>query len=66
MKPKEIRELQTKEIVQRIVDEQKDLQHLEFRHAIAQLENPMILRTKRREIARLKTILHEREAAENA
>ncbi|NBC19300.1 MAG: 50S ribosomal protein L29, partial [Bacteroidetes bacterium] len=35
-------------------------------HAIAHLENPMILRQKRRFIARLKTIVRERELAEEA
>lgn len=64
MKPKEIRDLQTKEIQQRILDEEKDLSHLEFRHAIAQLEDPLVLRRKRREIARLTTILREREEQE--
>lgn len=62
MKAKEIRELSTEEIAQRIEDEQEQLHQLHFQHAIAQLENPMILRQKRRLVARLQTILHEKQA----
>nr|BCX00626.1 MAG: hypothetical protein KatS3mg041_0672 [Bacteroidota bacterium] len=61
MKAREIRELSTEEIRQRIREEEAELQQLRFRHAVAQLENPAILRTKRRLIARLRTILRERE-----
>jgi large subunit ribosomal protein L29 len=63
MKAKEVRELSTEEIQQRIRDEERDLDALTFQHAIAQLEDPMVLRRKRREVARLKTILKEKEAA---
>ena len=61
MKAKEIRELSTEEIEQRIAEENKDLQQLSFQHAIAQIENPTLLRTKRREVARLKTILQQKQ-----
>jgi len=64
MKPKEIRELDTTEIRQRITEETEQLQQLSFQHAIAQIENPMLLREKRRLIARLKTILNEKTAVE--
>ena len=63
MYAKEVRTLSTKEIVERIREEQEQLMELEFRHAIAQLENPMILRQKRRFVARLKTILREDQGA---
>ena len=63
MKAKEVRELSTEEIQQRIHDEERDLDALTFQHAIAQLEDPLVLRRKRREIARLKTILNEKEGA---
>ena len=66
MKPKEIRDLTSEEIRQRIADEKKAVQQLRFQHAVAQLENPAVLRQKRREIARLNTILNERAAAANA
>jgi len=65
MKPKEIRDLTSEEIRQRIADEKKAVQQLRFQHAVAELENPAVLRRKRREIARLNTILAER-AGEDA
>ena len=63
MKPKEARELSVQEIEQRIAEETADLSRLTFQKAVASLENPIILRHKRREVARLKTILKERQAA---
>ncbi len=63
MKAKEIRDLSTEELVERVRQEEEDLRHLRFQHAIAQLENPLVLRHKRREIARLKTIIGERAGA---
>ncbi len=66
MKAKEIRELATEEIRERIRETEAELQRLRFQHAIAELENPMQLRNLRRELARLKTILRERELAEQA
>jgi large subunit ribosomal protein L29 len=66
MKAKDVRGLSTEEVVERIREEEEQLRHLTFQHAIAQLENPMILRDKRRFVARLKTILHERENTQAA
>jgi large subunit ribosomal protein L29 len=61
MQADEIRPLDIGEIDQRISEEQEDLEQLRFEHAIAQLPNPMILKKKRRTIARLKTIRTEKE-----
>ena len=61
MTAKEIRELSSEEISEHIRDEQEQLSHLRFQHAIADLQNPMILRDKRRLISRLSTILKDRE-----
>ncbi len=63
MKAKEIRELSLAEIQQRIAEEQESLQHLNFQHAIADIQNPMQLRHSRRLVARLRTILKEKLAA---
>jgi large subunit ribosomal protein L29 len=63
MKPKEIRELSADEIRRRIEEEERDLDELTFRHAVANLEDPLVLRRKRREVARLKTILAQQAAA---
>ncbi len=64
MKAKEVRALSTEEIQQRIRDEERDLDALSFQHAIATLEDPLVLRRKRREVARLKTILKQKESAD--
>lgn len=63
MKAKEIREMSEKEIRERIREEEEQFQHLRFQHSIASLPNPMLLRHKRREIARLTTLLKEKESA---
>ena len=64
MKAKEIRDLKVEEIESRIQEETDQIDHLRFQHAIATLDNPMVLREKRRLIARLKSILNEKQAAE--
>lgn len=63
LKPKEIRELGVEEIRSRIDEEEDQLRQMQFQHAIAHIENPMLLREKRRLVARLTTILNEKEAA---
>lgn len=60
MKAKEVRDLKSEEIAEHIKDEKEQLSHLQFQHAVADLQNPMILRRKRRLIARLETILKQR------
>lgn len=62
MKAKEVRDLSSEEIAEHIKDEKEQLNHLQFQHAVADLQNPMILRRKRRLIARLETLLKERSA----
>jgi large subunit ribosomal protein L29 len=59
----EARELTTDEIRERIAELQEERFRLRFRSATQQLENPILLRTIRRDIARLKTVLRERELA---
>lgn len=63
MKPVDIRELTTDEITARIEQLQEELFRLRFRRATMELENPVLLRTIKRDIARLRTILRERELA---
>ena len=60
MKAKDIRALEDVEIRERIRENTQELRDLRFNKAIAGLENPLILRQKRRFVARLKTILKER------
>ncbi len=64
MKASDIRELSADEIRQRIIEEEQELQHKRFQSAVAGLENPVgDIRTRRRRIARLKTLLNEKAAA---
>ncbi len=63
MKANELRDLSEAEIQQRIAEESRDLTDLRFRRTVTGLENPIVLRHKRREIARMKTILAERANA---
>jgi len=67
MEADQIRDLSVEEIETRIDEEEEELEELRFQHAIrGRLENPIILRTKRRLIARLKTILNEKQSADEA
>ena len=66
MKAKEIRELSVEEIRTRISEESERLKHLSFQHAIAEIQNPIQLRSTRRLVARLNTILKQKEAAAEA
>jgi len=61
MKIDKIIELRKEEIEQRLEDTMEELQNLRFQHATHQLDNPLKLRTLRKDIARFKTILKEFE-----
>lgn len=63
MKAKEIRDLSQQEIEARLKEEQELLLRLRLNHAVSSIENPSEIREARRMIARLKTILKERELA---
>ena len=63
MKTKEIRELTVEELNTKLKDLKEELFNLRFRHAIGQLENPASLKTCRKDIAKVKTILREKELA---
>ena len=59
----EIRDMTPEEMRSRLEQLQEERFRLRFRAATVQLENPMLLRTLRRDIARIKTVLRERELA---
>jgi large subunit ribosomal protein L29 len=61
VKGSEIRELTDQEIAERIEQLEEERFRLRFRSATQQLENPSLLRTIRRDIARLKTAQRHRE-----
>jgi large subunit ribosomal protein L29 len=57
----EIRDLTDDELNEKIGQSQEELFRLRFRSATQQLENPSLIRKLRRDVARMKTILTERE-----
>jgi large subunit ribosomal protein L29 len=61
MKAKNIRDLSTAEIVAKVNELKDELFNLRFQLATGQLDNPMRIREVRKDIARAKTILRERE-----
>jgi len=61
MKMDEILQLSDKEIRQKLEDLQEELQNLRFQHATHQLDNPLLIKTIRKDIARIKTVLREFE-----
>jgi large subunit ribosomal protein L29 len=63
MKAADMRELTSDEITARIDQLHEELFRLRFRSATQELENPMLLRTLRRDVARLMTVLHSRTTA---
>lgn len=63
VKAREIRELSSEELQQKLADWKQELFNLRFQAATGQLDNPMRIREVKRSIARAKTILRERELA---
>ena len=61
MKIKEVGELETKDLVERIDAEVAKYNQMKLNHAITPMENPSEIKATRRDIARMKTVLRERE-----
>lgn len=61
MKTNEIRKLSTEEINKKIAETKEELFNLRMKQATGSLENPTRIRELRKTVARLKTILRERE-----
>ena len=61
MKAAEIRELSVDELELKVKELKEELFQLRFQHAINQLDNPMRLKAVKKDIARIKTILRQRE-----
>jgi large subunit ribosomal protein L29 len=59
MKPQELRELSEEELIRRESEIKDQLLKLRFQHAQGQLENAAKMKTLRRDIARIRTILVE-------
>ena len=59
----DIRDMSDAEIRDRLTQAQEELFRLRFRGATQQLENPALIKSLRRDVARMRTILRERETA---
>jgi len=66
MKVTEIRELSPQEIEQKRVELQEEIFNLRFQHGIGQLENTAKLKQTKREIARVETILREKQQTQQS
>lgn len=65
MKANEIRDITTAEIEQKVKSLKEELFNLRFQLATGQLENTARIREVRKAIARMKTVIREREIAAN-
>jgi large subunit ribosomal protein L29 len=66
MKIHEVRELKDDELAKQIVEEEKNLLDLRFTHQLKQLTNTSKLRLVKKDLARLKTVLKERNLMKEA
>ena len=61
MKTNEIKGLETKELVEKLETEVAKYNQMKLNHAVTPLENPSQIKAARRDIARMKTELRQRE-----
>ncbi len=66
MELNKIREMSEVELNAELLKLKKDLMNLRFQHVTGQLENPVKIREMKRDIARVKTIIREKELAAQA
>lgn len=66
MKVNVLRDLSTAELEKKVVTLKEELFNLRFQMATGQLENPMKIKEIRKDIAKAKTVLRERELKEQA
>ena len=61
MKAKQIHEMTDEELNTKLSELKEELFNLRFRHATNQLENPNVIAVVRKDIARVKTVIRERQ-----
>ena len=66
MKANEVRKMSSAELETKLADLKKDLFNLRLQHATNQLDNPMKIVETKKTIARLLSVLREKELAEKA
>ena len=62
MKSAEIKDIATTDLVERIETEKAQLTKIKVQHAVSPIENPSIIKKNRRDIARMLTILRQKNA----
>ena len=62
MKSAEIRDIAVKDLQERIEAEKAQLAKLKVQHAVSPVENPSIIKKNRRDIARMLTVLRQKNA----
>lgn len=63
MKAKELRAMSVADLEAKVTELKKDLFFLRMQHATNQLDNPVKLAAVKKDIARIKTIIREKETA---
>ncbi|MDD4715550.1 MAG: 50S ribosomal protein L29 [Oscillospiraceae bacterium] len=66
MKASEVRSMSSAELESKLTGLKKDLFYLRLQHATNQLDNPLKIADVKRDIARIKTIIREKELASGA
>ena len=61
MKAKELKNLSVEELTKKLDELKKDLFFLRMQHATNQLDNPLKIAETKRDIARVKTVIREKE-----
>ncbi len=61
MRPSEVREYTNEELRDRVAELKEERFRLRFQQGLMEIENPMLLDTLRKDIARILTIIKERE-----
>ena len=62
MKTNEIREMSSQDLEKKLKELKQELFNLRFQHAVNQLENPHKIADVKKDIARVKTILNQKNA----
>ena len=64
MKATEICDMTQSELNAKLADLKAELFNLRFQHAINQLDNPMRIKAVKKDIARIKTVIREKESVQ--
>ena len=66
MKAQDIRNMSEQELNNQLISSKEELFNLRFQHATGQLDNPLKIKEVKKDYARVKTVLRERELQANA